>query len=51
MDRRRLVIFSAIVVGAMLVLDAWAWNALPADAQVPIHWGPDGQVRSTEAAG
>jgi Predicted integral membrane protein len=44
MVRRRLIIFSAIVVGAMLVLDASAWIALPADAQVPIHWGPDGQV-------
>ena len=44
MDRRRLAIFSAVVVGAMFVLSAWAWLTLPADAQVPIHWGPDGQV-------
>jgi uncharacterized membrane protein len=28
----------------MLLLSAWAWFQLPADARVPIHWGPDGQV-------
>ena len=44
MNRRGPSIFSAIVVGAMLLLSAWAWIQLPADAQVPIHWGPDGQV-------
>jgi uncharacterized membrane protein len=43
MDRRRLAIFSAIVIGAMVVLSAWAWLQLPADAQVPIHWGPSGE--------
>jgi len=44
MNRRALTIFSAVVVGAMLLLSAWAWLQLPAGAQVPIHWGPDGQV-------
>jgi len=44
MSRRGLVIFSSVVVGALLVLSAWAWFQLPADAQVPIHWGADGQV-------
>ncbi len=39
---RRPMIFSAIVVGAMFLLSAWAWTQLPADAQVPIHWGVDG---------
>ena len=43
MNRRNLTIVSAIVVGAMVVLGAWAWIGLPADAQVPIHWGADGQ--------
>jgi uncharacterized membrane protein len=42
MDRRRLTVFSAIVIAAMAVVSAWAWLALPADAQVPIHWGPSG---------
>jgi uncharacterized membrane protein len=44
MNRRGLLIFSAVVVGALLAVSAWAWFQLPADAQVPIHWGPDGQV-------
>jgi len=44
MNRRGLVIFSSVVVGALLVLSAWAWLRLPADAEVPIHWGPSGQV-------
>jgi uncharacterized membrane protein len=39
---RRPMIFSAVVVGAMFLLSAWAWTQLPADAQVPIHWGIDG---------
>ncbi len=43
MDRRRLVAFSAIVIGAMVVVSAWAWLQLPADAEVPIHWGPTGE--------
>ena len=43
MDRRRLVAFSAIVIGAMVIVSAWAWLQLPADAEVPIHWGPTGE--------
>jgi len=43
MTRRNLTIVSAIGIGAMVVLGAWAWLGLPADAQVPIHWGADGQ--------
>jgi uncharacterized membrane protein len=44
MDRGRLVAFSAAVVAGMLLLGAWAWLSLPPDAQVPIHWGADGQA-------
>ena len=43
MHRRSLVIFSAAVIAAMTVLGVWAWFQLPADAQIPIHWGADGQ--------
>ena len=43
MHRRELLVVSTVVVAAMLVLGAWAWLQLPADAQVPIHWGVDGQ--------
>jgi len=42
MDRRRLVTFSAAVVAGMVAIGAWAWIQLPAGADVPIHWGPDG---------
>jgi uncharacterized membrane protein len=38
-----MVLVSVAIVGAMLLASAWAWVQLPADAQVPIHWGPDGR--------
>ncbi len=43
MHRRNLVIFSAVVIGAMALLAVWAWFQLPPDAQIPVHWGLDGQ--------
>jgi uncharacterized membrane protein len=43
MERRALVVFSAVVVAAMTVLGVWAWFQLPADAQIPVHWGIDGR--------
>jgi uncharacterized membrane protein len=43
MHRRDLLVFSALVIGAMTLLGIWAWFQLPADAQIPIHWGLDGQ--------
>jgi uncharacterized membrane protein len=43
MDRRNLVIVSAVAIAAMTLLGVWAWFQLPADAQIPIHWGTDGQ--------
>ena len=47
MNRRRLVWLSAAVVAVMLAMAAWAWVQLPAGAEVPIHWGPDGTVNGT----
>jgi uncharacterized membrane protein len=44
MNRRPLLIYSAIVVGLMLVASAWAWTQLPPDASIPVHWGFDGQI-------
>lgn len=44
MNRRPMILFSAAAVAAMTLLSAWAWTQLPAGAQVPIHWGIDGQV-------
>ena len=44
MNRRPMILTSLAVLAVMLVASAWAWLSLPADAQVPIHWGPDGQA-------
>lgn len=38
-----MLITSAAIIGAMVLVGAIAWLQLPADAQVPIHWGADGQ--------
>ena len=43
MNLRPLAIAGAVAVTIMLVLAAWAWVQVPAGAQVPIHWGIDGQ--------
>lgn len=43
MNTRPMTLVSVAVIGVMLAASAWAWVQLPADAQVPIHWGADGQ--------
>jgi uncharacterized membrane protein len=43
LNRRPMIVTSIAIVTAMFLISAWAWLQLPADAQVPIHWGPDGQ--------
>jgi immunity protein, SdpI family len=43
-NRRTFAIVSAVIVGAMLLLSAWAWLQLPDGAQIPIHWGVDGEA-------
>jgi uncharacterized membrane protein len=35
---------AALVVLGMLLVSLWAWPQIPADAQVPIHWGIDGRA-------
>jgi immunity protein, SdpI family len=44
MNRRPMILFSAGVIAAMLVVSAWAFTQLPAGAPVPVHWGIDGQI-------
>ncbi len=44
MKIRSIVVIGGVIVLAMLAVSAWAWPQIPADAQIPIHWGPDGQV-------
>ena len=43
MNLRPMILTSVAIVAGMLLASAWAWVQLPADAQVPIHWGADGQ--------
>ena len=43
MNLRPLAIASVIAIGAMFLMAIWAWGQIPAGAQVPIHWGVDGQ--------
>lgn len=44
MNLRRPIVASAVIIGLMLAVGAYGWTQLPADAQVPIHWGPSGEV-------
>jgi uncharacterized membrane protein len=44
LNRRPMILTSIAVIGVMLLVTVWAWPQLPADAQIPIHWGADGQV-------
>lgn len=43
MKVRTLVIVGGALVVAMLAVSAWAWPQIPAGAEIPIHWGVDGQ--------
>ena len=44
MNRRPMILTSIAIVALMLLVTAWAWPQLPADARVPIRWNADGQV-------
>ncbi|MCB9151752.1 MAG: SdpI family protein [Caldilineaceae bacterium] len=39
-----MLIFSAVVIGIMFLVAAWAWMQLPANASIPVHWGINGEV-------
>ena len=43
MNLRAFLVVAAAVVAVMLAASVWAWPQVPDDAQVPIHWGLDGQ--------
>ncbi|MEZ4659078.1 MAG: SdpI family protein [Caldilineaceae bacterium] len=38
----KMVLFSAVVIGVMFLLAAWAWVQIPEGAQIPVHWGLNG---------
>jgi uncharacterized membrane protein len=44
MNIRRPLLISLGLVAAMFIVSAWAWSQLPPGAQIPIHWGIDGQA-------
>jgi uncharacterized membrane protein len=44
MNVRPLVIVGGLSVLVMLAVSAWAWPQIPDNAQVPIHWGLDGEA-------
>jgi uncharacterized membrane protein len=35
---------AGLVALGMLLVSLWAWPQIPAEAQVPIHWGLDGRA-------
>jgi len=40
---RPILVASGAAVAIMLATSAWGWTQIPDDAQIPIHWGLDGQ--------
>jgi uncharacterized membrane protein len=44
MNLRLFAIVGGSLVVAMVLISAWAWPQIPGAAQVPIHWGPDGEI-------
>jgi uncharacterized membrane protein len=43
LNLKKLWSWSALIIGIMLAVSAWAWTQVPAGAQVPIHWNAAGQ--------
>jgi uncharacterized membrane protein len=41
---RKLLGLTAVALILMLLISAWAWNQIPADTQIPIHWNAAGEV-------
>lgn len=42
MNRRPFIVIGIAIVAFMTLVSVWAWLQLPADAQVPIHFGLNG---------
>lgn len=41
---RKLLGLTAVALILMLLISAWAWNQIPADAQIPVHWNAAGEI-------
>jgi uncharacterized membrane protein len=44
---RRIGLFHAATLLAMLAITAWAWGRIPPGAQIPTHWNAAGEVDGT----
>ena len=42
MNTRPLLIANTFLIAGMAAVSAWAWNAVPDAAQIPLHWNIDG---------
>jgi uncharacterized membrane protein len=47
MNLRLPLTLSAVLIGAMAAISAWAWVTLPENAVIATHWGLDGRVNGT----
>jgi len=43
MNFRTPLIVSLVLIAAMVAISAWGWVAVPAHAQLAVHWGIDGR--------
>ncbi len=41
---RSILIASGIATALMLAISGWAWGQVPADAQIAVHWGANGEA-------
>ncbi|MEM7799788.1 MAG: SdpI family protein, partial [Chloroflexota bacterium] len=40
---RNLLLISGLMLAVLFSISIWAWLALPAGEQIPVHWGPNGE--------
>lgn len=44
MNVRPLLFTNTVLIAAMAGISAWAWQAIPETAQLPVHWNIEGQA-------
>lgn len=42
-NMKPVLIFSGIILLIMFVISGWAWTQVPDNAQIPVHWGINGE--------
>ncbi|MBT3190323.1 MAG: SdpI family protein [Anaerolineae bacterium] len=43
-DYKNILIFSGVIFLFAIALTIWAWDKVPNDAQIPVHWNAKGEV-------